>query len=148
QTGEARFSLPEARWQTVKSQDEWKSRFKKKLVDPNQPDLSPQEQPMDNEELSSFLHEIESIKLAAQVAQNPADAQKAVTQLNDVQGQNDLPVTNDAAIRKTASMLMKERNINPEEAVQLAISVEAQRTANKLQAKQTAETTQPSMTPN
>lgn len=131
ETNIAKYSLPDAQWRTVKNSDEWNARYKK--GDNGQPLLPTQEEPMTDEELQSYLHDLDIVDTNVSTAATTGDLQKAVVDLNAVQEQNHLSPTSDLTLKKTTEQLV-DKGLKPDEAVKSAIKAETKRTARKIQA--------------
>src|SRR6266496_194184 len=133
ETGQARFSLPDAQWRGVKTLDEWNLRYRK--GDNGQPLLPTQEEPMTQEELSSYLHDLDNVDNSVSMADTTGDLQKSVVDLHAVQEQNNLTPTNDTKLKTTTKQLV-DNGESPDDAPKLAVKVEVKRTARKIQAPQ------------
>jgi hypothetical protein len=106
-----------------------------------------QVQPMSPEELNGYIADLEKVQLAARNANTPLDAQLAVNQLNAVEAQNDVPLSNDSAnLREIADELMAQNpGLDPKEAAKLAVVVAADRTGERIKGKE-SETEVPQLT--
>jgi hypothetical protein len=152
--GTAKFSLPEPQWWSVnKTAEEWNTRYKKTWFPAGERGFTgelaqvpteqllgafPRQEEMTHEQLSANMRELSELHAATSAAETPADLQRAVVQLNGIEGENDLPQTNDNDIKPEMQRLVDE-GVSPGDAAKTAVKVKITRAQQKLQARREAQ---------
>jgi hypothetical protein len=101
-----------------------------------QPDLPVSETPMSDEDLQGHLTEIAKVVESAKNAETPLEGQRAVVELNAIEGDHDIPATDDVTLRPIIDQIDKEGLVDPNQAPKVAVAVAAKKTARKLTEKQ------------
>lgn len=128
------YGLPDSQWQTVKSAEEWNSRFPKNAD--GTPELPTQDQPASDADLRAHIADLSKVEEQADNAKTVGDLQQAVVRMNNVKLQAGMNPTTDSVMGKISKMLLETGMVNPEDVPYLTVKVEAKRTKKNLQAVQ------------
>jgi hypothetical protein len=129
------FGLPDVQWRTVRTREEWQSRFPKR--GDNTPELPVQPTEATREQMFAHIADLQRVENDVEEATTTGDLHQAVTRLNSVQDEAGLPQTNDASLRKTAKLLQDAGLNDPADVAKKAVAIEAKKTARKITTRET-----------
>jgi hypothetical protein len=129
------FGLPDVQWRTVRTREEWQSRFPKK--GDNTPELPVQPAEATREQMFAHIADLQRVENDVGEATTTGDLHQAVTRLNSVQDEAGLPQTNDASLKKTAKLLQDAGLNDPADVAKKAVAIEAKKTARKITTRET-----------